>query len=149
MEYRATVELNGRTATGIHVPDEVVAALGAGKRPAVRATVNGYTYRSTVASMGGRFLLPVSAEHRVGAGVGAGDTVEVALEPDNEPRRVEVPPDLAEALAGDPTAKERFESLSYSRQLRHVLDVDGAKTAETRQRRLVKVLTALRGGTTG
>ncbi len=148
MEFKATVELNGRTATGIHVPDEVITALAAGRRPAVRATVNGYTYRSTVASMGGRFMLPVSAEHRAGAGVAAGESVIVVLERDDEPRRVTVPPELAAALEGDPRAKLRFESLSYSAQLRHVLDVDGAKTAETRQRRLAKVLAALRGGTT-
>ncbi len=114
MEFRATVELNGRTATGIHVPDEVITALATGRRPAVRATVNGYTYRSTVASMGGRFMLPVSAEHRAGAGVAAGESVIVVLERDDEPRRVTVPPELAAALEGDPRAKLRFESLSYS-----------------------------------
>ncbi|WP_214405859.1 YdeI/OmpD-associated family protein [Pseudonocardia lacus] len=139
MRFRTTVELGGKTATGIEVPDDVVAELGS-KRAPVRVTINGYTYRSTVAVMGGRYLLPVSAEVRTGAGVAAGDEIEVALEPDTQPRVVEVPADLAAALAEVPAAREAFAALSYSNQRRHVLSVEGAKAAETRARRIAKVV---------
>ena len=98
MRFRATVELGGKTATGIEVPEEVVAALGSHKRPPVRVTIGDYTYRSTVARMGGRFLLPVSAEVRAGAGVAAGDEVDVEVALDDAPREVTVPDDLAVAL---------------------------------------------------
>jgi len=140
MRFHATVELGGKTATGVEVPAEVVQALGPSKRPPVRATINGYTYRSSVASMGGRFLLSVSAEVRDKAGVAAGDEVDVELELDTEPREVTVPADFASALAAQPTAKGLFEGLSYSNQLRIVLSIEGAKTAETRQRRIAKAV---------
>jgi hypothetical protein len=146
MIFRTTVELGGKTATGFEVPAEVVAELGSGRRPAVHVTINGHTYRSTVASMGGRFLVPLSAENRVGAGVAAGDEIEVGLELDTEPRQVSVPPDLAEALGRAPEAKKFFESLSYSRQRRYVLQVEGAKKAETRQRRVADTITRLTNG---
>jgi hypothetical protein len=120
--------------------------LGAGKKPAVLVTVNGHTYRSTVATMGGRFLLPVSAEHRTAAGVAAGDPVEVDVELDVEPRTVEVPADLAAALDVDPEVRRRFDALSYSLQRRHVLAVDGARTDATRERRVAGVLAAFTGG---
>jgi hypothetical protein len=143
--FRATLELGGKTATGIQVPDDVVAALGAGRRPAVRVTINGgYTYRSTVAVMGGRFMIPVSAEVRAGAGVAAGDELDVALEVDTAPREVAVPADLRAALAAEPAAASAFAALSYSAQRAHVLSVEGAKTAETRARRVAKVLGVLR-----
>ncbi|WP_459076907.1 DUF1905 domain-containing protein [Cohnella rhizosphaerae] len=108
MKFKATVELNGKTATGIEVPAEAVEALGSGKKPAVYATVAGYTYRSTVAAMGGRYMLPLSAEHRGAAGVAAGDEVEVSLMLDTDPREVKVPDDLAAALAGAPAARAFF-----------------------------------------
>ncbi|MDQ1393941.1 MAG: hypothetical protein QOF30_2918 [Acidimicrobiaceae bacterium] len=144
--FRATVDLNGKTATGIVVPDEFVAALAAGKRPKVQATINDYTYRSSVASMGGRFLLPVSADVRAAAGVAAGDEVDVRLEVDGDVRQVAVPPALAAALDADDSARRRFEGLSYSAQLRYVLSVEGAKTEDTRTRRIAKALAELDGG---
>jgi hypothetical protein len=146
MRFRATVELNGKTATGIEVPAEVVAALGKGKRPPVTATVNGYSYRTSVAAMGGRFLMPVSAQVRQDAGVAAGDVVDVELELDEAPRTVTVPDDLAEALAGDPAAGAAFARLSYSHQQRHVLAVESAKAPETRQRRIAKTVADLAQG---
>lgn len=146
MKFHGRVELNGKTATGIEVPAEVVAGLGAGKRPAVRATVNGFTYRTSVAPMGGRFLLPVSAQIRAGAGVAAGDEVDVDLEVDTEPRTVSVPADLAVALDTDPAVRRAFDALSYSQQLRYVQPVEDAKAAATRQRRIDKVLSDLRPG---
>jgi Bacteriocin-protection, YdeI or OmpD-Associated/Domain of unknown function (DUF1905) len=144
MKFRAAVELSGKSATGIEVPAEVVDALGSGKRPAVRATINGFTYRSSVGSMGGRFLLPVSAQIRTGAGVAAGDEVEVDLELDTEPRTVTVPADLAAALDADPAARRAFDGLSYSHQLRYVQPIEDAKSAETRQRRIDKTVSELR-----
>jgi hypothetical protein len=143
MRFRATVELNGKTATGIEVPAEVVDALGKGKRPAVTATINGFSYRTSVAAMGGRFLMPVSAQVRQDAGVAAGDVVDVDLEPDEAPRTVTVPDDLAAALAGDPAAGAAFARLSYSHQQRHVLAVESAKAPETRQRRIAKAVADL------
>jgi hypothetical protein len=145
MRFRARLELAGKTATGMHVPAEVVDALGAGKRPPVRATINGYTYRSTVAVYGGEFLLGVSDEVRNAAGVRAGDELDVDLELDTEPREVDVPPDLAAALRADPTAQGAFDALSYSNKRRHVLSVDGAKSAETRHRRIAKAVEELGG----
>jgi Domain of unknown function (DUF1905)/Bacteriocin-protection, YdeI or OmpD-Associated len=145
MRFRATILLNGRTATGIEVPEEVVTALGS-RRPPVRATIGGYTYRSSVASMGGRYLLPISAEVRGRAGVAAGDEVDVELELDTEPREVAVPPDLAELLEREPGAKRTFEGLSYSRKQRLVGPIADAKTAETRQRHLDKAIGQLRAG---
>jgi Domain of unknown function (DUF1905)/Bacteriocin-protection, YdeI or OmpD-Associated len=144
MKFHSRVELNGKTATGIEVPAEVVTGLGAGKRPAVRATVNGFTYRTSVAPMGGRFLLPVSAQIRAGAGVAAGDEVDVDLQVDTEPRTVTVPAGLAAALDADPAARRAFDGLSYSQQLRYVQPIEDAKTEATRQRRIDKVLSDLR-----
>ena len=140
MRFRTTILTAGKTATGIEVPPEVVKALGASKRPPVRVTINGYTYRNTIAVMGGRYMVGVSAEHRAGAGVGGGDEVDIDIEPDNEPRTVEIPPDLAKALAKDKTAKATFDALSYSNQRRHADGISSAKTDETRQRRVEKTL---------
>jgi hypothetical protein len=143
MRFSTTVELHGKTATGMAVPPEVVDSLGGGKKPAVSVTVGGHTYRSSIASMGGRFLIPLSAERRSAAGVAAGDEVEVDVELDTQPREVEVPADLAAALDAEPVARARFEALSYSNQLRHALAVDGARTEATRQRRVASAVATL------
>jgi hypothetical protein len=134
------------TATGFEVPAEVVDALGTGKKPPVRVSIGGHTYRSTVAVMGGRYLLPLSAENRAGAGVTAGDEVDVDIELDTEPREVVVPADLTAALEGDLAAREAFERLSYSHRRRHVMAIEEAKTPVTRQRRVAKALEMLREG---
>ena len=139
MRFRATIQLEGKTATGIQVPAEVVAKLGPSKRPAVRVTINGHTYRTSVASMGGKFMLPVSAEQRESAGVAAGDEVEVDIELDTGPREVTVPPDFKAALDRDAAARRHFDRLSYSNKRRYVLSIEAAKTAKTRQRRIAKL----------
>lgn len=144
--FETTLIQEGKTATGIEVPPEIVAELGTSRRPAVTVTLNGYVYRSTVAVMGGRFMLPVSAEHRQGAGLQAGDRVRVTLSLDTEPREVCVPDDLQAALDGSPAALERFGRLSYSGQRQHVLSVEGAKNPDTRARRVTKVLQTLTEG---
>ncbi len=144
--FRTTLVLGGKTATGVQVPDEVVTALGAGKRPPVRVTINGHSYPSTVASMGGVFMLPVSAENRAAARIAAGDEVDVDIVLDTEPREVQVPADFAEALAADANAGQRFGGLSYSHQRRWVLSIEGAKAADTRKRRIDKAIAELRQG---
>ncbi|HEY9244042.1 MAG TPA: YdeI/OmpD-associated family protein [Streptosporangiaceae bacterium] len=146
MRFRATIELGGKTATGIEVPAEVLAALGPGKRPSVRVTINGYSYPSTVGSMGGRSLIPVSAEVRGRAGVSAGDEVDVDVVADDSPRQVEVPADLSAALDRVPAARAAFGRLSYSGQRRYVLAIEQAKAAETRQRRIDKTVAELSAG---
>ena len=146
MRFRTTIELGGKTATGMRVPPEVVERLGAGKKPAVSVTINGHTYRSTVASMGGVFMLPVSAEVRAAAGVAAGDAVDVDIELDTAPREVALPSDFAAALDGDAAARSFFDGLSYSNKRRIVMPIEDAKTPETRQRRIDKAIDALRGG---
>lgn len=146
MRFETTIELGGKTATGFEVPDEIVEALGSGKRPAVTVTVRGHTYRSTVAVMGGRYLVPLNAEHRASAGVAAGDNVVVEIELDTAERVLDVPDDLAAAIAADPEAQSFWDSISYSRRRRIVLAVEGAKAADTRVRRIEKSVTDLHAG---
>jgi len=146
MKFRTTLLQSDGTATGIRVPDEVVESLGAGRRPPVTVTINGYTYRSTIAVMGGAYMVGVSAEHRKGAGIAGGDEIEVEIELDTAPREVDVPPDFAAALDAEPRARATFEGLSYSNRSWHVLSINGAKTDETRQRRITRSVEALREG---
>ena len=132
MRFRSVVQLCGRTATGIPVPEEVVTSFGSSTRPPVRVTINGHIYRSTLASKGGQFMLQKSAESRVSAGVVAGDEVKVDIELDTEPREVTVPPDLAESLERNVDANRYFDGLSQGQKQRYVLPIEQAKTAETR-----------------
>jgi hypothetical protein len=145
VKFRATLEQHGKTATGISVPEEVVEALGGGRRAAVVVTINGHSYRSSIAVMGGQVLVGVSAENRAAAGVSAGDVLDVDLTLDTAPREVEVPDDLAKALTKAPAAKKAFEALTYSNKRRYVLAIDAAKTAETRERRIAKTVAELAG----
>src|SRR5256886_2277981 len=115
MKFRAKVLLAGKTATGVEVPAKVVEGLGSTKRPLVKVTINKYTYRSAIAPMGGTFMLGISDEVRKATGVAAGDTIDVEVALDTEKRDVDVPPELAKALAKDPKAKKEFERRSYSR----------------------------------
>lgn len=146
MRFCTTIELGGKTATGFQVPPEVVEALGAGKRPPVTVIINGHSYRSTVAAYGGVFMLPLAAEHRTAAGVAAGDEVEVDIDLDTQPREVTIPPDVAAALVADSAASDAFAKLSYSHKRRHILAIEDAKSAETRQRRITKAIAMLREG---
>ena len=145
MKFTTTILQSGKTATGIEVPPELVAALGSSKKPSVSVTLNGYTYRSTVAVMGGKFMIPVSSEVRVAARVTGGDSVEVELALDTAPRVLELPEDFALALSRDAVAKAFFESLSYSSRRLYTLNIEGAKTVETRARRVAKAIEELRG----
>ena len=147
MRFRTRVLRAGKTATGVEVPAKVVDALGSTKRPLVNVTINGYTYRSAIAPMGGVFMLGISEEVRSKAGVAGGGTVDVDVELDTQPREVDVPPELAKALAKDAKAKKFFESLSYSGKIRLVAPIANGKTPETRERNLDKAMAALRAGT--
>lgn len=146
MRFRTTIELGGKTATGFAVPDDVVTALGAAKRPAVRVTVGQHTYRTTIATMTGRFLVPLSAENRAAAGVAAGDEVDVRVEADRDTREVVVPADLAEALGRDQQTYAFLETLSYTHRKEWVRWIEDAKKPETRASRLQRTLDALRAG---
>ena len=144
IRFHTTILQAGKTATGIQIPDDVIEKLGSGKKPAVRVTINGYTYRSTVAVMGGKFLVGVNAENREKAGVAGGDKVEVGIALDTDPREVTVPADFAAVLSRNAAARRRFDGLSYSKRKAFVQGIEGAKTAETRQRRMGKALLDLR-----
>jgi len=146
VKFKGTVLLNGKTATGIEVPAEVVEALGAGKRPAVSVTLKGFRFRTTLGSVDGTPMISVSTEVREGAGVAAGDTLEVGIELDTAPREVVVPAELAKALRRNTAAARKFESLSFSRRKAYADSIAGAKTEETRSRRLEKTLAELREG---
>ena len=144
--FRTTLLQSGKTATGIEIPAEIVEGLNAGKVPPVVVTVNGYTYRGTVAVMGGAYMVGFNADHRAASGISGGDEIEVDVKLDTEPRRVEIPEELATALAADPEARATFEKLSNSNKGWHVSQVTGAKTDETRERRIAKSIEALREG---
>lgn len=141
--FQAELKLDGKSATGIEVPQEIIDGFNAGKKIAVTVEINGYSYRSSVGPYQGVNKLPVSAENRSGAGISAGDVVDVTLELDTAPRVVEVPDDLAAALATDAAAQAAFAALSFSAQKAHVASVTSAKTEATRERRIQKVLTDL------
>ena len=138
------MELGGKTATGIPVPDEVIEALGSSKRPPVAVTINGHTYRTTAVRMGGRFLVPLSAENREAAGVAAGQDITVDLEADTAPREVTLPDDLSAAM--DDEVRAAYDGLSYSHRKEWVRWVEEAKKAETRTTRIEKTVAGLREG---
>jgi hypothetical protein len=146
MRFHTTVELGGKTATGLHVPDDVVLALGSGKRPAVVITIGGHSYRTTVASMGGRFLVPLSADNRSAAGVVAGEEVDVDIELDTGPREAAVPADLDAALAHDDRARQFFDALAFTHRKEWVRWIEDAKRAETRTARVATTVAALHDG---
>jgi hypothetical protein len=141
MRFETTLVQNGNN-TGVEVPAEVLEALAGGKRPAVTVSVNGYSYASTVGVMGGRSLIPFSSDKRAATGLRGGDAITVDIELDTAPRTVELPDDLVSALAAA-GARAAFDALSPSRQKAHVTSVEGAKAAETRQRRVDAVVAAL------
>jgi len=146
VRFRADLESSGGNTAGFRVPPEVVEQLGSGKRPKVAVTVNGFGFRTTIAPMHGDNWLGVSQERRGLAGITTGEVHDVELELDTAPREVEVPEDLAEALAADPQAAAFWDTLSYSNKLWHVLQVTGAKKEETRANRVTKSVVTMREG---
>jgi hypothetical protein len=143
MEFTTELEATGGNTTGFVVPTEVVEALGAGRRPKVVVTVNEHTWRTSIASMGGRYLLGASAAVRAEAGISAGQTLTVSVEVDTAPRTVEVPDDLAAALAASPEAAAAWDALTYSQQRQHAEAVLAAKKPETRERRVSTIIERL------
>jgi Bacteriocin-protection, YdeI or OmpD-Associated/Domain of unknown function (DUF1905) len=132
--------------TAIVVPGEVIEKLAAGKRPPVLVEVNGYEYRNTVGVMGGRHMISISAAVRNATGLKGGDPIRVTLTVADAPREVDVPADFAAALAADERARAFFEKLSNSMQRYHVDNINAAKSATTRQRRIDKALALFRDG---
>ncbi len=132
--------------TGFEIPEAFVEELGGGKKPKVSVTVNGFTYRSSIARMGGQYLLGVSKERREAAGVVGGEVLEIDIELDTVPRVIDVPPALAEAFVDNSKAKVFWDSMSYSNQRWHAEQIDGAKTEETRARRVAKSVELLTEG---
>lgn len=145
--FRTTLLQTGKTATGVQVPPAVVEALGGGKRPPVVVTVNGYTYRYTVAPFAdGVFMIGINADHRAASGIKAGDALEVTLELDTAPRELAVPPELAEALGSDPVASAFFDGLSHSNKRVFTLSVEGTNNPETKARRVARSIALMREG---
>jgi hypothetical protein len=142
MTFQTTLKLAGKTATGIQIPPEVIESLGSGKKPPVRVTINGHTYRSTVAPRGERYLVGVSADNRELAQVAAGDRLDVTVELDTQPRTIALPADLEAWLDDD--ALEFFDSLSYSQKRWYVEPVEQAKKPETRERRIARAAQMMR-----
>ncbi|MEP6676983.1 MAG: YdeI/OmpD-associated family protein [Ferruginibacter sp.] len=145
-KFQTSILTAGKTATGICIPDDIIEKLGAGKKPRIKVTLNGYTYRSTVAVMGGKYMVGVNAAVREASGVKGGDKLTVEIELDTEERKVSVPPGLKKALDKNPKAKKFFETLSYSKQKVHTDLIAQAKTEETLQRRIEKSISELNAG---
>jgi hypothetical protein len=146
MRFRTTILATGKNTAGLEIPANVVEALGHGRRPPVTVTINGFSYRTTVAVMGGAYMVGLSGERRVAAGVVGGDIVDVDLELDTAPREIAVPADLGAALDAEPVARRTFDGLSYSNKSWHTLQIEGARTDETRQRRIAKSVEILKQG---
>lgn len=144
--FRSTIVQTGKTACGIQVPEAIVEALGGSRRPAVVVTLDHYSYRSTVAPMGGEWWVGVNADHRAASGLKAGDEVQVTLELDTAPRELEVPAELEAALDADPRARAFFDGLSYSNRRVFTLSVEGTSNPETRARRVEKAIALMREG---
>jgi hypothetical protein len=143
MEFTTELLSTGGNTTGFVVPDAVVEELGGGRRPKVSATVNGHTWRTSIASMNGRFLLGASAAVREAAGIAAGQTHTVTVELDSAPRTIEIPADLADAFAANPAAAAAWERLSYSNQRRYAEAIAAAKAPATRERRIASTIATL------
>ena len=145
MRLRLELQSHGGNTAGFVIPPEVVDELGAGRRPKVVVTVGEHSWRSSIASMGGQFLLGVSQENRAAAGVAAGQTLDLTVEVDDAPRTVEPPEDLAGALTSDPALAKAWETWPPSRQKEAARQLTEAKKPETRARRLEKILADLAG----
>ncbi len=144
MKFRADVEPT-EPMRGLEVPEEVVEAMGGGKRPPVTITINGHSWKSRIAIMRGRYLIGLSNANRQAAGVATGDEIEVEVELDAEPRVVVEPADFAHALDADPAARAAYDRLSYSHRREYVRAIESAKRPETRSQRIEAAVANLRG----
>jgi hypothetical protein len=142
MKFKTIIFQKGNNL-GIEVPEKVITELGAGKKPPVVVTIKNYTYKSTVGVMGGKFLIPLSSEHRKHVQVSGGETVDINISVDNEPRTVEVPKVLKDQLKINKPAAAFFETLSPSNKKKIVTLIEAAKTEETLNKRLDKIISDL------
>jgi antitoxin component of MazEF toxin-antitoxin module len=148
LTFKTTLQKRG-PAAAVVLDDDQVDKVGEGaKRFPVRATVNGYVWRTSVARMGGEFMVGLPREVREGADARAGDAVEVTLELDTAPREVEVPEALAAALERDSAAKAAFDGLAFTHRKEYARWVAEAKRVQTRDRRVAKALEMLHAGKT-
>jgi hypothetical protein len=145
---KLTVQLeeNERGRVSFAVPDTLVDSLGAGKRPPVHATINGFPYRTRVAVYGGVSYIGLRKDVQAGAGVGPGDRVTVTISLDDTPREVDLPPDLARALNRDRAAQAAFDKLSFTHRKEYVVWIEEAKRDDTRKRRVDRTAEMLRQG---
>jgi uncharacterized protein YdeI (YjbR/CyaY-like superfamily) len=142
MKFRARVIPSGN-ATAVEIPAAVMKALGPQARPPVTITINGHSWRSRVAAMRGEQLIGISAANREAAGVAEGETIEVDVVLDAAPRTVELPDDLAKALKRTTGSKDAFERLPFGLRQKHVREIESAKSAEVRERRIAKLVITL------
>jgi hypothetical protein len=141
-KFKAILGKEGDSGLFLEVPFDVKEEFGRA-RPPVKVTVNGYAFRTTVSVYGGKYYLGVRKSHRDAAGVEVGDRVEITMALDDEPREVEIPPELAKALAKNKRAKARWEKLSYTHQKEHADAINDAKKPETKARRVEKAIEML------
>jgi hypothetical protein len=146
--FTARLESGGEGGawTLVRIPADVQQDLGVSARIAVRGTINGYGFRSSIFPDGDVRIMMVNRAMQQGAGAVSGDTVRVVIEPDSLPRTVTVPADLARAFTRSPAARENFDGLSYSHRKAYVEWIEEAKRVETRQRRIEKAIDMLTEG---
>ncbi|HEY8581833.1 MAG TPA: YdeI/OmpD-associated family protein [Capillimicrobium sp.] len=146
LRLRAALQPRGPAAAVILTDEQVAAIAGAAKTPPVRVTVNGHTFAGRIGRMRGESLLGFNRAAREACGVRPGEEIDLLVELDDAPREVELPPALAEALAGDDEARQRFEALAYSHRKEYARWVGEAKREETRGRRVAEALALIREG---
>ncbi len=142
MKFISTIFQSGNNL-GIEIPEKIIYELGAGKKPPVVITIQSYTYRSTVAVMSGKFLVPLSSAHRKFTSAEGGDQIEIEIKLDDQPRNVEIPEDLSLRFEANQNAKKFFETLPPSSKKKVVTLLDAAKTTDTRIKRLDKFVSDL------
>ena len=146
-QFTAELRPAGRGGSAFDVPHAAAAALSESKRPPVTVTIGGHMFQTRIAVYGGQPMVGVSKANRAAAGIDFGDRFDVTLALDEEPRVVEVPDDLAAALAGDAGAAAAFERLAYTHRREYVIWITEARKPDTRARRVAGTLDKLRGGT--
>lgn len=140
--FKGTLQRAG-PAGYIELPFDPKEAFGKVRAP-VKVTLNGYTFRTTIAAMGGPPCIGIRTSYREAAGLEGGEKVEVRVALDDEPRVVTPPADLVKALKAAPPAWDRWRELSFTHQREHAEAVEGAKKPETRARRIANVVAMLR-----
>lgn len=148
-QRKFTTKLFGREGTqiaGLTPPFDVVEVFGRKGRVPVKGTINGFPFRSSLMNMGDGYMMCVNAQMRAGGKCKAGDSVKVAMELDEEARKVEAPAYLKKIINSDPKAKERWATLSFTHQKEYVREIEDAKKQETRERRITQMMDALRRG---